>query len=60
MQEVYCAETRLAKELGLSPEERAVLLPSGTQTIFANRVHLAKTYLSKAGLLTVQSHCVSN
>jgi restriction system protein len=42
---------RLAKELGLTPEERAELLPSGKQTIFANRVHWAKTYLSKAGLL---------
>jgi len=27
------------------------LLPSGKQTVFANRVHWAKTYLGKAGLI---------
>ncbi len=42
---------RLAEQLGLTPEERAELLPSGKQTLFANRVHWAKTYLSKAGLI---------
>jgi len=42
---------RLAKELSLTPEERAKFLPSGKQTTFANRVHWAKTYLSKTGLL---------
>jgi restriction system protein len=41
----------LADELSLTPEERAQLLPSGAQTLFANRVHWAKTYLSKAGLI---------
>ena len=41
----------LAEQLGLMPEERAQLLPSGNQTIFANRVHWAKTYLGKAGLI---------
>ncbi len=41
----------LAGELGLTPEERVELLPSGKQTLFANRVHWAKTYLSKAGLI---------
>lgn len=42
---------RLADLLGLTPEERGELLPSGKQTLFANRVHWAKTYLSKAGLI---------
>ncbi len=42
---------RLAEKLGLTPEERAELLPSGKQTIFGNRVHWAKTYLSKAALI---------
>jgi restriction system protein len=42
---------RLAEELGLTPEERAQLLPSGTQGTFANRVHWAKFHLSKAGLI---------
>jgi restriction system protein len=42
---------KLAEKLGLTPEERAELLPSGKQTIFSNRVHWAKTYLGKAGLI---------
>jgi restriction system protein len=42
---------QLADELGLNGEQRAKLLPSGKQTIFANRVHWARTYLAKAGLL---------
>ena len=52
----------LAEKLGLTPEERAELLPSGKQTIFSNRVHWAKTYLGKAGLIegarprTFQNH----
>jgi restriction system protein len=41
----------LAEQLGLTGEERGQLLPSGNQTIFANRVHWAKTYLGKAGLI---------
>ncbi|KAA0593969.1 restriction system protein [Azospirillum lipoferum] len=49
---------RLADEFGLSQEERAHLLPSGRQTTFANRVHWAKSYLGKAGLveLTRRAH----
>lgn len=43
----------LADQLGLSPEERGELLPSGQQTIFSNRVHWAKSYLSKAGLVEI-------
>jgi restriction system protein len=35
----------------LTPEERAQLLPSGSQTLFNNRVHWARTYLGKAGLI---------
>jgi restriction system protein len=42
---------RLAEELHLTPEERAQLLPSGVQGLFANRVHWAKFYLGKAGLI---------
>lgn len=49
---------RLAAELGLTAEERSHLLPSGRQTTFANRVHWAKSYLGKAGLveLTKRAH----
>lgn len=42
---------RLANDLGLTMEERSELLPSGKQAIFSNRVHWAKSYLSKAGLI---------
>ncbi|AWV18245.1 restriction endonuclease [Methylobacterium sp. XJLW] len=48
----------LADEFGLSPEDRSHLLPSGRQTTFANRVHWAKSYLGKSGLieLTRRAH----
>lgn len=42
---------RLSKNLNLSESDRSELLPSGRQTKFANRVHWAKTYLAKAGLV---------
>src|ERR1700760_2331384 len=45
------AVDRLAEQLHLTEDERAQLLPSGKQTLFGNRVHWAKTYLTKAGLL---------
>ena len=41
----------LANQLQLTNEERAELLPSGKQTVFSNRVHWAKSYLSKAELV---------
>ena len=47
------AVTQLADEANLSPEERSELLPSGKQTLFSNRVHWAKTYLSKAHLIEI-------
>ncbi|MDE3105960.1 MAG: restriction endonuclease [Acidobacteriota bacterium] len=48
----------LADQLQLNSEEKAALLPSGKQTIFSNRVHWAKSYLSKAQLveLTRRAH----
>jgi len=42
---------RLAANFDLSQDEREELLPSGRQTVFANRVHWAKTYLKQAGLI---------
>lgn len=42
----------LSNKFGLNEEERAELLPSGSQVIFDNRVGWAKTHLSKAGLLS--------
>jgi len=42
---------RLASDFHLTESERSSLLPSGKQTIIANRVHWAKTYLKQAGLV---------
>ena len=41
----------LAQHFKLSDEERAELLPSGTQARFVNRVRWACNYLRRAGLL---------
>ena len=43
----------LSDEFNLLEEERAKLLPSGTQTVIYNRVGWARTYMKKAGLLTI-------
>lgn len=45
------AVDRIAEQLALAPQDRATLLPSGKQTLLSNRVHWAKTYLMKAGLI---------
>lgn len=49
---VLDAERNLGDEFGLTPEERARLLPSGRQRILHNRAHWAKFYLMKAGLVS--------
>lgn len=41
----------IADKLGLTVEEREELLPSGKQRLLHNRVHWAKFYMSKAGLI---------
>lgn len=41
----------LARQLNLSSDALAEMLPSGRETVFKNRVGWAKTYLMKAGLL---------
>ncbi|MBM4006463.1 MAG: restriction endonuclease [Planctomycetes bacterium] len=48
------AETRerIATQFGLTPEDRAELLPSGRQARFDNRVAWAKSYLQQAALIT--------
>jgi restriction endonuclease Mrr len=48
---IGAAVDRLAEKIGLTPAERAEPLPSGKQSLFSNRVHWAKTYLNKAGLI---------
>lgn len=54
-QEYSLAETRehLAQAFGLTESDRTLLLPSGRQTVLANRVAWAKVYLTQAGLLSV-------
>jgi restriction system protein len=42
---------RIADEFHLSPEDREALLPSGRQRVLHNRIHWAKFYITKAGLL---------
>lgn len=44
--------TDMADGLALTDAERSEMLPSGKQTVFANRVHWAKTYLKQAGLVS--------
>ncbi len=46
------ATDTLAGSFKLTEQERKELLPSGKQSIFANRVGWARTYLKKAGLLS--------
>ena len=51
-QRVGAAADRVADELGLSSEERETMLPSGRQRLLNNRIHWAKFYMSKAGLIS--------
>ncbi len=50
----------LADQFKLTDQERQEIIASGKQTVFANRVHWARTYLDKAGALakTRRSHFV--
>lgn len=45
------AADRIADELGLTDEGREEMLPSGRQRVFHNRIHWAKFYMGKAGLI---------
>jgi restriction system protein len=45
------AMTTLAQQMKISDEDRDMLLPSGTQTRYYNRVTWALTYLSKSSLI---------
>jgi restriction system protein len=57
---INAAIDALADKFRLTPEDRTLLLPSGKQTVLANRVHWARTYLDKSGALkrTRRSHYV--
>lgn len=45
------AADKLADQLGLSDVEREEMLPSGRQRVLHNRIHWAKFYMTKAGLI---------
>jgi restriction system protein len=45
------AESEIVARFGLTEEEREQMLPSGRQKLLHNRIHWAKFYLTKAGLL---------
>jgi restriction system protein len=45
------AEQKIADDFGLTPKERAQILPSGRQRVLHNRVHWAKFYMTNAGLI---------
>lgn len=45
------AAAAIADQLGLSEAEREELLPSGRQRVLHNRIHWAKFYMAKAGLI---------
>jgi restriction system protein len=48
---IHDAVNQLADSFSLTDEEKSILLPSGQQPIFYNRVGWARTYLKKAGLI---------
>lgn len=41
----------IADRLGMTEDEREEMLPSGKQRLLHNRVHWAKFYMTKAGLI---------
>src|SRR5690606_3205110 len=45
------AAEKIADQLCLTDEEREEILPSGRQRVLHNRIHWAKFYMSKAGLI---------
>src|SRR6516164_6435538 len=44
-------EDEVSKAIKITLEDRQLRLPSGNQTLFANRLNWARSYLSKAGLI---------
>ena len=44
-------EDEIVRSLPISSEDRERMLPSGKQTVFANRLNWARSYLSKAALI---------
>lgn len=46
----------VAAEFKLSDEDRSALTPAGGQSLLANRLHWAKTYMQRAGILESTRH----
>lgn len=46
------AAEEIADKFGLTDEEREEMLPSGRQRVLHNRIHWAKLYMSRAGLIS--------
>jgi restriction system protein len=44
-------EDEISRALNIPSEDRERMLPKGNQTVFANRLNWARSYLSKAGLI---------
>jgi len=51
-QRVAAVADRIADELHMTLQERETLLPSGRQRVLNNRIHWAKFFMSKAGLIS--------
>ena len=51
-QRVSTLAEEVADKLKLTSEERETMLPSGRQRVLNNRIHWAKFYMSKAGLIS--------
>jgi restriction system protein len=47
-------DQEIADEFGLTPAERDQMLPSGRQRVLQNRLHWAKFYMGKAGLVVTE------
>ena len=45
----------IEKDMNLSDDDLSEMIPCGRQSTFSNRVHWARTYLNKAGLIETPS-----
>jgi len=49
--QISALEEEIARKLSLSKDDLSRVLPSGQQSVFANRLNWARAYMTKAGLL---------
>jgi restriction system protein len=57
--QISVLEEEIARKLALSKDDLSRVLPSGQQSVFANRLNWARAYMTKAGLLEAprRSYC---